>query len=73
MTKPRCIVHQIQQSITLFDTTTREIGSIDVALRYLPLEAIGKRLGKKEAQFDCFDRSYIWGFDNAQYQGYGKT
>ena len=50
----------------------REVGNTNVTLEYLPLEAIDKKLGKEEAQFDCFDRSYIWGFGNTQYKGYGK-
>ena len=51
----------------------REINSTNIALKYLLLEAIGKRLGEEEAQFDCFNRSYIQSFGNAQHWGYGKT
>ena len=51
----------------------REVGSTNITLGYLSLEATGKRLGEEEAQFNCFDKSYIRGFSNAQHQGYGKT
>ena len=57
----------------MFDSITREVGSINIALGHLPLEATGKGLGEEEAQFNCFDGSYIWGFSNIQHQGYGKT
>ena len=76
VTRPRCIAHWTQQSTALwclFDSTTREVDSTDIALRHSPLEATGKRFGEEEAQFDCFDGSCIWGFGNAQHQGYGKT
>ena len=49
----------------LFDSTIREVGSTNIALGYLPSEVTGKRLDKKEAQFDCFDKSCIRGFGNA--------
>ena len=51
----------------------KEVGSTNIVLRYLSLEIIGKKLDEEEAQFDCFDRSYIWGFGNIQYQSYGKS
>ena len=43
----------------LFDSTTGEVNSTNVTLGYLTLKATGKRLGEKEAQFDCFNKSYI--------------
>ena len=57
----------------LFDSTTREVGSIDVALGHSPSETIGKGLDEEEAQFNCFNRSCIQGFGNVRHQGYGKT
>ena len=57
----------------LFDSIIRKVSSTNVALKYLPLEAIGKELGKKKAQFNCFDRSCIQGFGNVQHQDYSKT
>ena len=76
VTRPRCTARWTQQSTApwcLFDSTIREVGSINVALRYSPLEATGEGHGEEEAQFDCFDGSCIWGFGNARHQGYGKT
>ena len=76
MTKPRYMVHQIQQSTApwcLFNSITKEVGSTNIALRYLLLKATSKKLDKKEVYFDCFDRSYIWGFGNIQHQSHGKT
>ena len=35
----------------------REIGSTNIALWYLSLEAIGKKLSEEEALFDYFDWS----------------
>ena len=73
VTRPRCMARWMQQSTAswcLFDSTTREVSSINVALRHSPLEATSKGLGEKEAEFDCFDESYIWGFGNARHQGY---
>ena len=64
---------QSTASLCLFDSTTREDGSINIVLGHSPLEAIGKGLGEEEAQFDCFDGSYIQGFGNAWHQDYGKT
>ena len=43
----------------LFDFTTKEVSSTNVALRYLLLEATSKRLGKEKIQFNRFDGSYI--------------
>ena len=37
----------------------RKVNSTNITLRYLSLKVISKRLDKKKAQFDCFDRSYI--------------
>ena len=51
----------------------RKVDSINIALGHSLLEAIGKRLGEEETQFDCFDKSCIRGFGNARHQGYGKT
>ena len=39
----------------LFDFTTREVGSTNIALEHLPLTI--KRLGEKEVLFDCFDKA----------------
>ena len=57
----------------LFNSTTREVGSTNVALGHLPLEATSKGLGKEKAQFDYFDGFCIRGFGNARHRGYGKT
>ena len=76
MMRPRYTTYWIKQNTApwcLFDSTTREIGSTNVVLAHLPLEAIGKELDEEEAQFSCFDGSYIRGFSNAWYQSYGKT
>ena len=76
VTRPRCMVRWTQQSTApwcLFDTITREVCSTDVTLEHLLLEATGKRLGKEEAQFNCFDGSCIRSFGNARHQGYDKT
>ena len=76
MMRPRYTARWTQQNTApwcLFDSITREVGSTDVALGHLLLEATGKRLGEEEAQLDCFDGSCIRGFGNARYQGYGKT
>ena len=43
----------------LFDSTTREVDSTNVALGYLILETTGKRLGEEKVLFDCFDKSWI--------------
>ena len=75
ITKPKCIARLTQQSMApwyLFDSTTREVSSINVTLGHLLLKVTSKRFGKEEAYFDYFDRSYIRGFGNAQHQGYGK-
>ena len=37
------------------------------------MEATSERRGEEEAQFDCFDKSCIRSFANAQYWDYGKT
>ena len=57
----------------LFDSTIREVDNTKVALRHSLLEITGKKLGKKEDQFDCFDRFCIWNFGNIWHQGYDKT
>ena len=41
----------------LFDSTTREVGSINIVLGFSLLEAISKRVGEKNALFDYFDKS----------------
>ena len=51
----------------LFDSTIREVGNTNITLGHLPLEAIGKRFGEEEAQFNYFNRSCIQSFSNAQY------
>ena len=48
----------------LFDSTMRKVSSINIALRYSPLEATGKRLDKEKAHFNCFDGSCIRSFGN---------
>ena len=48
----------------LFDSTSREFDSTNVALGHSLLEVIGKRLDKEEVYFDYFDRSCIRGFGN---------
>ena len=56
----------------LFDSTIREVGSINVALGHSPLEAIDKRLSEEKTQIDCFNGSYIQGISNIKYQDYSK-
>ena len=43
----------------LFDFIIREIGNIDVVLKYSSLKVTKKKLSKKKARFDCFNESYI--------------
>ena len=57
----------------MFDSTTRETGNINITLGHLLLEATGKRFGKEKAQFNYFNRFYIYNFYNIWYQGYNKT
>ena len=57
----------------LFDFTTKEVSSTDIALGHLPLEATYKKLDEEEAQLNCFDGSCIQGFSNTQHQDYNKT
>ena len=66
-------MQQSTASWYLFDFTRRKVGSTNIVLRYLSLEAISKRLDEEEAQFDCFDRSCIQGFGNARHQDYYKS
>ena len=54
-----CWTQQNTAPWCLFNSITREVSSIDVNLGHSLLKAIGKELGKEEAQLDCFDRSYI--------------
>ena len=61
------LTQQSTASWCLFDFTTKEVGSTNVALKHLSLEVIGKKLGKKEAQFNCFNGSYIRSFSNARH------
>ena len=49
----------------LFDSTTREVGSTNVALGHLPLGITDERLGEEETLFNCFDGSWIRDFGNA--------
>ena len=51
----------------------REVDSTNIALGHLLLEAIDKKLDKKEALFNCFDKSWSQDFGNAWHQGYSKT
>ena len=51
----------------LFDFTIKKVNNTDIALRYLLLEATGKKLDEEEAQFDYFDGSCIWGFGNVRH------
>ena len=65
----------MQQNIApwyLFDFITREVNNTNIALEHSSLEATGKRLDKKEAQFDCFNKFYIQGFGNARHHSYGE-
>ena len=66
-------MQQSTASWCLFDSTTKEVGSTDVTLGYLPLGATDKGLGEEEALYDCFNGSWIQGFGNARHQGYGKA
>ena len=70
------MVYQMQQNTALwclFDSTIREVGNTNITLGHSHLEATGKKLDEKKAQFDYFDKSCIWGFGNARHQSYGKT
>ena len=70
MTRLRCMVCWTQQSTAfycLFDSLTKKVNSTDVILGHLLLKITGKKLGKEEAQFNYFDRSYIWDFGNTQH------
>ena len=49
----------------LFDSTTREVGSTDVALGHSLLGVTDEELGEEEALFDCFNRSWIQDFGDA--------
>ena len=51
----------------------KKVGSTNNTLKHLLLEAIIKKLDKKKAQFNCFNRFILWGFGNIQYQNFGKT
>ena len=57
----------------MFNFTTSEADSTDIALRNLLLEASNKKLNEKEAPFDYFDGSCIRDFNNVWHQDYGKT
>ena len=48
----------------LFNSSMRKADCINVALEYLPLEAINEKLSKEEALLNCWDRSWIQGFGN---------
>ena len=65
-----------QQSMApwcLFDSTTREVDSTNIALGHSPLGITDEGLDKEEALFDCFDGSWIRDFGNARHQGYSKA
>lgn len=49
-------IHQNKAPWYLFNFITKKVGSINIALEYLPLEITGKRLRKKKALFNCLDR-----------------
>ena len=75
MMRPRYMARQTQQSMALqylFDSITKEAGSINIILGHLLIKVTGKKLSKKKAQFNYFDGSCIWGFDNIWYQDYSK-
>ena len=57
----------------LFDFIIKEVNNLIIALKYLLLEAIGKKFNKEKTQFNCFDESYIWSFGNIWHQDYSKT
>ena len=76
VTRPRCMARWTQRRPALwclFDSSTREAGSTDVALGHSPSEATSEGLGEEEALLDCWDVSWIRGFGDARHQGYGKT
>ena len=65
--RPKYTVYWIHRSTApwyLFDSSMREVGCIDVVLRYLLLEATSEELSKEEALFDCWNRSWIQGLSN---------
>ena len=67
MKRPKYIIYQIQQNTTLwylFDVIIKKTGSTNIILGHLLLEIINKRLGKKKAQFNYFNKFYIQGFGN---------
>ena len=41
----------------MFNSITKKVDNINIALEYSLLEAINKKFGKKKSLFDCFDRS----------------
>lgn len=50
----------MQQNIAflyLVNPITRKVGIINIALEHLSLETTSERLEKKEALFDCWDKS----------------
>ena len=51
----------------LFNSTTREVSSTNIALEHSPLETTGERLGEEETQFNCFDKSCIRSFGNVRH------
>ena len=62
------ILNAVKHSfLVLFNSTTKKVGSINVTLEHLPLEATGKRFGEKKAQFNCFDKFCILSFGNIQH------
>ena len=62
MTKLRCTVRWMQQTTApwcLFDSTTKEVNSTNIALGHLLLKTTSKRLDKEKAHFNCFNKSCI--------------
>ena len=54
VTRLKCIIDLIQQYLIfwyLFNFSIKEVSSLDVALRYLPLKATGKKFRKKKLYF----------------------
>ena len=57
----------------MFDFIKREIDNINIVLKYLLLEATGKKLNKEKVLFNYFNKFWIEDFGNTWHQGYGKT
>ena len=66
--RPRCMVRWMQQSTApwcLFNSSMKTSGCIDVALGYSPLAATSERLNEEEALLNCWNRSWIQDFGDA--------